>query len=230
LVPAVPAAILTPKGGDPHAENCLTQLSADRLSPPKTGRVIHWDRTLSGFGLRVTANGAKSWVAMYRVNGKAVMETIGSHAKVQEIGDARDLARASMRKADAGTHPVEEKRAEAARGAVTTVRAALDRYLAEGGRTSKTGPWKLKTAKEWRRIFTHDVLPHWGERSLAEIAKPDVLALVNDKAARRERQRKGAPSPGSAVQAGKMLTRLRTFFAWAAANNLIGGYGEGLLG
>ena len=59
-MPAVPAAILTPKGGDPHAENCLTQLSADRLSPPKTGRVIHWDRTLSGFGLRVTVPVAAS--------------------------------------------------------------------------------------------------------------------------------------------------------------------------
>jgi hypothetical protein len=173
----------------------LTQLAADRLSSPRTGRIIHWDRTLPGFGLRVTAKGAKSWVAMYRVNGKAVMETIGSLAKVPDIGDARDLARASMGKAEAGTHPVEEKRAGAARGAASTVRPAVDRYLAEGGRSSKTGSWKAKTANEWRRIFTHDVLPRWGERPLAGIAKPDVLALVNDKAATRERKRKARPLP-----------------------------------
>ena len=200
----------------------LTQLAADRLTPPKTGRVIHWDRTLPGFGLRITAKGAKSWVAMYRVNGKAVMETIGSLAKLPDIGEARDLARVSMQKAEAGTHPVEEKRAEGARGAANTVRTAVDRYLAEGGRSSKTGAWKPKTAKEWRRIFVHDVLPRWGDRPLAEIAKGDVLALVNDKAGTRERKRKGAPSSGAAVQAGKTLTRLRTFFAWAAANDLIG--------
>jgi integrase len=200
----------------------LTKLAADRLAPPKAGRVIHWDRTLPGFGLRVTAKGAKSWVAMYRVNGKTVMETIGSLAKVTDIGEARDLARASMQKAEAGTHPVEEKRAGAARDAISTVGAAVERYLSEGGRSSKNGPWKPKTAKEWRRIFVHDVLPHWGDRPLAEIAKTDVLALVNDKAATRERKRKGAPSAGAAVQAGKMLTRLRTFFAWAAANDLIG--------
>ena len=199
----------------------LTQLAADRLTPPKTGRVIHWDRTLPGFGLRITAKGAKSWVAMYRVNGKVVMETIGSLAKVPDIGDARDLARTSMRKAGAGTHPVEEKRVAAARSAANTVQAAIDRYLAEGGRSSKNGPWKPKTAKEWRRIFTHDVLPRWGEQPLCEIVKADVLELINDKAATRERKRKGAPSVGAAVQAGKMLTRLRTFFGWATANDLI---------
>ena len=47
----------------------------------------------------------------------------------------------------------------------------------------------------------------------------DVLELVNDKAARRERKRKGL-TDGAAVQAGKMLTRLRTFFGWAIANDL----------
>src|SRR5205807_5830457 len=79
-----------------------------------------------------------------------------------------------------------------------------------------------KTAKEWRRIFEHDVLPRWGERPLSEIAKGDVLELVNDKAAKRERKRRGL-TDGAAVQAGKMLTRLRTFFGWAVANDLAPG-------
>jgi hypothetical protein len=60
------------------------------------------------------------------------------------------------------------------------------------------------------------VLPRWGERSLAEITKGDVLELINDKAAKRERRRQGL-TIGAAVQAGKMLVRLRTFFGWAAA-------------
>src|SRR5207248_2966643 len=114
----------------------LTQLAADKLVPPATGRIVYWDRHLPGFGMRVT---------------------------------------------------------------------------------SKSGAWKPKTAKEWRRIFEHDVLPGWGERPLAGITKADVLELVNDKAGKRERKRKGvAATAGAAVQAGKMLTRLRTFFGWAA--------------
>lgn len=192
----------------------LTQLAVDRLAPPKTGRIIHWDRLLPGFGIRLTASGARSWVAMYRVNGKAVMETIGTVAKVSKVEDARELARASMAKAEGGINPVAEKRIEAQRSAAATVEAAIERYLAHCDRTLKP-----KTAREWRRIFEHDVLPRWGDRQLAEIAKADVLELVNDKAARRERKRRGW-TDGAAVQAGKMLTRLRTFFGWAVANDL----------
>ena len=57
---------------------------------------------------------------------------------------------------------------------------------------------------------------------VASITKGDVLELVNDKAARRERKRQGL-TEGAAVQAGKMLTRLRTFFGWAVAGDLAPG-------
>jgi integrase len=192
----------------------LTQLAAEKLAPPPTGRVVYWDRHLPGFGMRITAQGAKSWVAMYRVNGRTIMETIASLAKLPKVEDARQAARDSMAKAAAGENPVLEKRIEAVRGAANTCKAAVERYLAECDRNLKP-----KTADEWRRIFEHDVLPRWGERPLTDIAKADVLELVNDKAASRERKRKGSTG-GAAVQAGKMLIRLRTFFGWAVANNL----------
>src|SRR5438067_11028639 len=192
----------------------LTQLAAEKLAAPPIGRIVYWDRHLPGFGVRITASGAKSWVAMYRVDGKPVMETIGSLAKVPKVDDARQAARESMAKAAAGGHPVRAKRTVAARSAVNTCKAAVDRYLAQCDRNLKP-----KTAREWRRIFEHDVLPRWAERPLTDIAKSDVLELVNDKAAGRERKRKGS-SGGAAVQAGKMLTRLRTFFGWAVANSL----------
>jgi integrase len=192
----------------------LTQLAVDRLKAPKEGRVVYWDRGLPGFGVRLTSNGAKSWVAMYRVDGKAVMETLGAVAKMPKVGDAREMARTSMRKAGMGVHPVKEKRTEAKRAETETVKAAVDRYLAYCDRALKP-----KTAREWRRIFEHDVLPRWGKRPVAEITKGDVLELVNDKAVNRERKRRGMEG-GAAVQAGKMLTRLRTFWGWAIANDL----------
>jgi integrase len=192
----------------------LTQLAADKLAPPASGRAIFWDRTLPGFGLRVTARGAKSWVAMYRVAGKPVMETLGPVARLK-IDEARKHARASMARAAVGDNPVAQKRAEAERHATATVAAAVARYLAYCERSLKP-----KTAREWRRIFEHDVLPRWGLRPIADIAKADVLEIVNDKASRRERKRRDE-TEGAAVQAGKMLTRLRTFFGWAAANDLV---------
>src|SRR6266702_4187303 len=171
----------------------LTQIAVEKLSAPAAGRAYYWDRHLPGFGLRIAANGAKSWIASYRlVDGRKVMETIGTLARLPDVADARQAARDSMTKA-----------------------AAVARYLAECDRNLKP-----KTAREWRRIFEHDVLPLWGERPLTEIAKGDVLELVNDKATRRERKRQGSAS-GAAVQAGKMLTRLRTFFGWTVANDLV---------
>src|SRR3979409_791871 len=88
----------------------LTQLAADKLSPPASGRLIYWDRHLPGFGVRLSAKGAKSWVAMYRVDGKAVMETRCSLAKSPKFEDARQAARDSMAKAASGDNPVAEKR------------------------------------------------------------------------------------------------------------------------
>jgi integrase len=193
----------------------LTQLAADKIAPPPAGRVVYWDRVLPGFGLRVTSNGARSWIASYRLaDGRKVMETIAPIARLPKVDDARQAARASMEKAASGDNPVAEKRALAGRAATNSVAASVARYLEHCDRNLKP-----KTAREWRRIFEHDVVPRWGERPLAEITKGDVLELVNDKAARRERKRQGL-TEGAAVQAGKMLTRLRTFFGWAVAGDL----------
>ena len=140
------------------------------------------------------------------------METIGTLARVPKVDDARQAACDSLAKAEAGDNPVAEKQAAVA--AAITVGAAAASYLAHCDRNLQP-----KTAAEWRRIFEHDVLPRWGERPLAAITKGDVIELVNDKAARRERKRQGL-TEGAAVQAGKMLTRLRTFFGWAVAGDI----------
>jgi len=192
----------------------LTQLAVERQAAPASGRVIYWDRHLPGFGMRVTAKGGKSWVAMYRVDGKTVMETIGTVAKVPKVDEAKKLARASMEMAAAGANPVAEKRSAATRSAANTVASAVGAYLDNCDRNLQP-----KTAREWRRIFEHDVVPKWKDQPLSRICKGDVLELVSDKAATRERRRKGS-ADGAAVQAGKMLTRLRTFFGWAIANDL----------
>src|SRR5690348_11513801 len=121
----------------------LTQLAVDRLTAPATGRVIHWDRTLPGFGVRITTNGAKSWVAMYRVNGKTVMETIGPLARIPKVDDARKLARDSMARAAAGENPVVERRERARKNAAATFRSVAERYLERYAKKhTKPTTWK----------------------------------------------------------------------------------------
>src|SRR5262245_25417397 len=88
----------------------LTQAAVERVKPPAKGRTLFWDNHLPGLGMMVTETGAKSWKAMYRVNGRAVMETLGTLAQIPKVDDARDLARESMLKARRGVNPVAERR------------------------------------------------------------------------------------------------------------------------
>src|SRR5271155_679173 len=214
----------------------FTQLAIDKLKPPAAGRVTYWDKVLPGFGLRVSAprpgsrEGRKTWIAMYRADGKAVMETIGTLPQMPKVDKAREAARTSILRAKGGANPVAERRADMARRAAEAMRAeeaareeiegrfavVAARFLTEHVER-KCSP---KYAGEVRRILEHDVLPRWGDRAIRGISKHDVNELLDAKASRRERRRKDTEG-GSAIQANRTLTRIRTMFAWAVAQDLI---------
>jgi integrase len=198
-------------------KRAITQLFLDRISLPKAGRIEYWDTHQKGLCLRLSATGARSWITMYRVNGKQVRETLGSLAQIPKVDEARRRALASMQKARTGINPVEERRHAKARVATNTFAAAVERYLAQCERDLRP-----KTVSGYRQLFEHDVLPRWGDRPLSEITKGDILELLQDKAARRDRPRKGT-NGGSVIQANRLLKRLKTFFSWCADHDLITG-------
>jgi integrase len=219
----------------------FTQLAIDRIKPPPAGRVTYWDKTLPGFGLRVaaprpgSAEGRKTWIAMGRVDGKAVMETIGTLAQIPKVERAREKAREAIGKMRAGAKPLEERRddrrrreAEAAAAAAAAIEAINGRFevvarswLAEGWQRSKQRRrWSTSYADEVKRMLEHDVFPSWSDRPIKSITRKDVDALLDAKAARRERRRKGREN-GAEVQANRVLTRLRTLFGWAIAQGHI---------
>jgi hypothetical protein len=189
----------------------FTQAAVERLKPPAADRAVYWDKLLPGFGLRVavprkgSGDGRKTWIAMYRVDGRAVFETIGTLAAIPKVEDARQRARVSIAKAKGGTNPVAERRAERERkrkraeveaAAVAQVEAeegrfevAARRFLVERDRAED---WSPKYAAEVKRILEHDVLPQWRDRPIREITDADVKALLWTKAGNRERRRKGA--------------------------------------
>src|SRR6185503_11208217 len=57
----------------------LTKLFVDSVEPPHKGQIDYWDTHASGFGLRVSAAGQKSWVAMYRHNARLRRMTLGAY-------------------------------------------------------------------------------------------------------------------------------------------------------
>ena len=192
----------------------LTQAAVEKLKPPVDKAITYWDNQCPGFGLRITALGRRTWLAMYRVKGRAVMETLGTMAETPSVAAARDRARSSMTKAREGIAPVAERRAveKAAAEKALTFGDVAERFLAEHVERN----FSPKFARETRRILDHDVLPRWAAKPARGIGKHDVNDLLDAKADKRERTRKGTRG-GAAVQANRTLTGLRILFRWALA-------------
>jgi integrase len=190
----------------------LTQRAVESLKPPKAGRIEYWDSYLPGFGLRVAESGRKTWVAMYRVQGKLVRETVGTTALIPNVAAARNRARESMQKARSGKNPVRERRereiaAKAEAEKLPAVfREVAERYLERyAKKNTKPTTWK----ELWRQLEV-DVFPKWGNRPISSIARQDVTALLG-----------GIEDRGSPVQANRTLARLKTLFKWAVDEEFI---------
>jgi integrase len=187
----------------------LTQPAVERLKPPASGRVEYWDSQLPGFGLRISASGRKSWVVMYRVSGKLVRETLGTITATPNVGEARELPRASFRKAQQGTNPVAERRAQerAQQQATAETFRAVSALFVERYAKQNT---KESTWRELQRQLDVDVNPHWGDRPIRSITRRDVVELLD-----------GIADRGAPVQANRTLARLRTLFNWAVDREII---------
>jgi len=184
----------------------LTQLIVERFNPPTSGRVVHWDALVPGFGLRISDKNSRSWIAMYRVKGKTVMQTLGSLALIPKVDDARQHAREAIIRARSGVNPVEEKRAEeaSAEAEQVTFAAVADRWMREYVERNCSE----SLTRERRRTLGYDILPRWGERPAREITKSDVNDLLDLKAERRDRARKGR-TDGAGVQSNRTFSLLK---------------------
>src|SRR5882672_7256885 len=117
-----------------RATHRLTDRLVRSPTPPAYGATITYDADAAGFGIRVTANGARSFVLNYVVNGRERRVTIGRFP-TWSATVAREEARTLRRKVDAKVDPLEERdvdrrAAEAARAA-PTMQDLFDRYAAE---------------------------------------------------------------------------------------------------
>src|SRR5438270_9228107 len=76
--------------------------------PPKPKQLDYFDDTLPGFGLRVSYNGRKSWIVLYRCNGIKGRLTLGRF-DVLPLADAREKDRDALKAAVNGDDPSTQK-------------------------------------------------------------------------------------------------------------------------
>jgi integrase len=139
------------------------------LAAPEKGNRIAYDHgkdPVRGFGIRVTAAGAKSFVLNYTIAGRERRLTIGRYSD-WSVAAAREQARSLRRKVDSGEDPLEAT--ETQRNA-PTVSELCDRYLVEHASRKRTG-------EQDRSMIERFVRPRLGSRKVASITFDDLDKL-----------------------------------------------------
>jgi integrase len=169
---------------------------------PKVVRYEVWEG--GGFGIRVSPRGAKAWVWVYHFSGRPRRMTLGAYPAIG-LADARiklaDARKLLQRGIDPGDREVQTRRAE--RAAETLVELA-ESYLEKWARPRK------RSAAEDERILRKDVIPPWGQRKAKDIARRDVIALLDTIIDR-----------GSPIAANRTLAVVRRMFGWALSRDII---------
>jgi Arm DNA-binding domain len=152
----------------------LTKSAIDALPIPGK-ETVYWDTAAPGFGVKVTPKGRKVFIVLYRVAGagsRLRKYTIGPYGRVT-LHQARMAAQKLFAARLEGRDPAAEKRQARRRLVVDRVDSLVEAFIAE--HVSKT-----RSAREISRVLRREIIAVWGQRSVHEISKRDVVDLVTE--------------------------------------------------
>jgi integrase len=145
----------------------LTDAIIKNLPTPKHGNVITKDTLVRGFGIRITAAGARSFVLKYRrkLDGRERSYTIGSFPDWGTTA-AREEAKRLKRTIDGGADPVGEQEENRAAATVADLCARFERDYLPRKRPS--------TQRVYRQQIRTDILPAFGKTKVAAVSHADI--------------------------------------------------------
>ena len=148
----------------------LTDASIKRLPTPKKGNRITYDDDVKGFGCRVTAAGARSFVLNYVTRGgRERRYTIGGYPDWQTTV-ARAKARDLRRLVDDGGDPLADIEHERAAPTVSDLIARFDAEHLPRLRPS--------SQEDYRRMLASHIRPHFGRHiKVADVSFADIDRL-----------------------------------------------------
>jgi integrase len=186
----------------------LNEETVKRLAAPETGnRIVYFAgarlqgaQAPRGFGVRVTAAGAKSFIINYRIRHREYRYTIGSFpdwSVLKAVRVARDL----RQRIDRGENPLDDR---APPPATKTVATILNEFMARYVEKEA----KLRSAELIRRAFDALVKPAIGKIGIYELRRSDVARMLDKIADER-----------GLVMADQTLAYLRKAFNWYAGKD-----------
>lgn len=170
----------------------LTDLSVKRLRVADSGRATYYDDAVPGFGVRVSASGAKSFVLLVGRTRKRV--TIGRYPTIS-LQEARARAREILAARVLGKDDLPSVKFD----------DAIEIFIAS--RYGENYP-KPRTRDETRRLLHRHFLPKFRHEQLANIKTHEIADIVDG-------LRK---TPSIAHHA---FAAIRTFFRWAEGRRYV---------
>ena len=149
----------------------ITAAFVDSVKAPERGQVDVWDSKLTGFGLRLSQGGRRTWMIVYRHQGRQRRYKIGTYPPLS-LADAREQARGKLAQVQMGTDVAAVK--QAARDGDTfgdLVRRYMDEFVLVHNRP--------RVQNDKRRTIAAELLPRWGQRQAASITRREIIELVD---------------------------------------------------
>jgi integrase len=186
----------------------LTALAVENAKAADSRREISDGRGLF-LVIQPKPTGAKSWCFRYRRKVDAAPRKLTFDGTLT-LAEARAKAAEARRLVERGADPAAEKQTNkaaakqaAAERKADTVENLVARFI-ELHAKRKTRTWRATEL-----AFAKDVLPRWSGRTVHDIKKRDIIALIDHIAADRP------------IQANRIFALVRKFFAWCVERDVL---------
>lgn len=137
----------------------LTDISVRALKAPESGAITYWDKSLSGFGVRVSQGGTKSFIVMHGVQRQRTK--VGRYP-ILSLSEARGEAKRHLANITLGrTKPVS-----------VSFDRARDEFI-----TACRAKNKPRTVKEYERLLKRHF--KLGRTHLSDISQHDLMRRIN---------------------------------------------------
>lgn len=180
----------------------LTKQTIEAIPVPAKGQEFYWYGDPKGFAIRVTANGAKSFIVQGRVSGKTCRYTIGP-CDLLDYREAQRRARDRLGEMYDGVNPQVERKRRQAQG--ITLREVMQDYI-ENKRT-KHGPLRPSSKSDIEKCVTKQ-FGDWADKPVANITREACVKRFRELSAT-------AP-----ITANQAFRNLRALCNWARETNV----------
>jgi Arm domain-containing DNA-binding protein/integrase-like protein len=187
----------------------LTALAIANLlkAPPRSRREVA-DGKVRGLFLVLQPTGKASWALRYRFDRTSRKLTLGPYPDM-DLRAAREAAGAALSKLAQDINPAVLKQATKAAARLPAERELVENVVARFVERYAKQHTREASWRETERVLNKEVVGKWKGRSLADISRADVHALLDTIVDR-----------GSPVLANRALAALRRMCSWAVERGI----------